>query len=115
MLNIRKKGNKKDLEAQLVSLKLENSKLREGLKHTHDVPMLMSHDQFQKRDLHLNSPESYYGSHNRRYEFSTDVSPEDSKHLMSSDYNPMSKRESLELNILGEHASSKNVKVLIHY
>lgn len=108
VLNIRRKGNKQDMEAQLVSLKLENQKLREGFSKN-ATQLVVSQDQIPKRPIQLNSPDSYYGS-NKRYEFSTDVSPEQSK-FMRSGYN--SKRDSLNGPIPILRPSAMQLKVLI--
>lgn len=105
VLNIRRKGNKYDLEAQVVALKLENQKLREG-KHKQNRSM-MQPDEQKARLFPLKSPESYYGD-NKRYDFSTDVSPKNQLSLMHSEYHAQSKRESFYSNMPNLKDSSKH-------
>lgn len=115
ILNIRMKGNNLSLEAQLAALKLENRRLREGYKNTSNSAIL-NYDYHMKHPLPLNSPSSYYG--NKNLEFSTDVSPQNSKHSYTSRYYN-SNRDSLENqsnSILAHENASirvKHIKLII--
>jgi len=93
VLNLRKKGRQQDMQAQLVSLKLENQRLRDGNQVNNHS--LFSQDDVSKRNFILNSPESYYGSKNR-YDFSTDMSPDIKNPLFRSEYNDLTQRKSTE-------------------
>ena len=75
VLNIRRKGNKQDLEAQIVALKLENQRLRESKREASNKSMMINtSEHLGIKKFGINSPDSYYGE-SKRYDFSTDISP----------------------------------------
>lgn len=117
VLNIRNKGNKHDLQSQVVSLKMENYKLREGLKQSINSMTVFNMNSLNKREIGLaiNSPESYYGESNRRYDFSTDVTPVNSKVLSRSGCQSRSKRDAFEQTEPQLKPTSNQMKVTFHF
>lgn len=83
VLNLRKgKRGENNLEAQLVSLKLENAQLKDNIKNNQEVKRLRHENYLIRNQLKLvsRSPESYYGnSKAKNIDFSTEISKANSQ------------------------------------
>ncbi|CAI2381812.1 unnamed protein product [Moneuplotes crassus] len=107
VLNIKRKGNKYDLEAQVVALKMENQKLRKEVSR----PIISTMETLDKNRAKypiLKSPDSL-NLENRGYEFSTDVSPKNAQSVSNSDYIFPLKRGSIDLKMPKLKESSFNI------